>query len=425
MQADFRKTASVLLFLGLFCGTAAAQIPDTAPDAQPSVAPAAISEPVRTADTVSPPRKPTVEIGKGIAYRSPGGKFSLTMRLRMQNLVAVSLDRSFGLDEIEARVKKLLVKFDGHVYSPKLTYSVQLGFTGHAANARSNSDIISDAFLAYRPAPAWSFALGQAKIQANRAKITSSGLLQFVDRSIVSREFSADRDFGIFIRYDLPRDRGFTFSAKSSVTLGEGRNWGRSDNGGLVYTKRLEFYPFGRFKEKGESSEGDLAHEEQVKMLLAGAFSYNCKAVRTQGQRGDLLPDGASRNFGNWYADLLLKYRGFSFCADFMGRTCSDPVFDDEARTWIFTGWGFNVQAGYVIHRKWEVALRNSMLFPYCKVQPRAGYKRRIQTTAGVSRYIVGHALKVQADVSYNHRSCAAKDDYSRWLFALQVEIGI
>ncbi len=108
-----------------------------------------------------------------------------------------------------------------------------------------------------------------------------------------------------------------------------------------------------------------------------------------------------------------------------MGRTCSDPVFDDEARTWIYTGWGFNAQAGYIIRRKWEVSLRSSMLFPRPEVQARAGYERRSQTTAAVSRYIVGHALKVQADISYNHRSHAAKNTYSRWFFALQLGIDI
>jgi len=295
----------------------------------------------------------------------------------------------------------------------------------NAANARGNSDIVADAILYYRPSAAWSFGLGQTKIQGSRAQITSSGLLQFVDRSIVNGEFGSDRDFGIFIQYDLPRDKGFTLTAKSSVTLGEGRNWGRSTNGGLVYTRRLEFYPLGRFKQKGEVSEGDLAHEEQVRIMLAGAFSYNHKAVRTQGQRGDLLPDGASRNISNWYADFLLKYRGFSFCADFMGRTCGRPLFDDEARTWIYTGWGCNVQAGYIIRKRWEVALRNSMLFPRSKVQPRAGYERRGQTTLGVSHYLVGHAIKFQADLSYNHRTRAVKNDYTRWAFTFQMEVGL
>ncbi len=407
MQTDLRSACCALLLLGALLSSAR----PTAAAPQP--------------DSVRRTPAFAIEIGKGITYRSPGESFALTMRLRMQSLVGLSFDRDFTFREIEARIKRLQVKFNGYVYSPKLVYYIQLGFTGHAANARSNSDIVADAILYYRPSAAWSFGLGQTKIQGSRAQITSSGLLQFVDRSIVNGEFGSDRDFGIFVQYDLPRDEGFTFTAKSSVTLGEGRNWGRSTNGGLVYTRRLEFYPLGRFKQKGEVSEGDLAHEEQVRIMFAGAFSYNHKAVRTQGQRGDLLPDGASRNLSNWYADFLLKYRGFSFCADFMGRTCGRPLFDDEARTWIYTGWGCNVQAGYIIRKRWEVALRNSMLFPRSKVQPRAGYERRSQTTLGVSHYLVGHAIKFQADLSYNHRTRAVKNDYTRWAFTFQMEVGL
>lgn len=381
--------------------------------------------PARAQENDTLRRTLSAEVGKGISYRSPGDGFSLTMRLRMQSLVGLSFDRDFAFREIEGRIKRLQVKFSGHVYTPKLVYTIQLGFTGHAANARSNSNIIGDAILHYRPVPVWSIGLGQAKVQANRAHITSSGVLEFVDRSIVNSEFNSDRDFGLFAQYDFPRDGGFAFTAKTSVTLGEGRNWGRSTNGGLVYTGRMELFPLGRFKQKGESSEGDLAYEETVKIMLAAAYSCNHKAVRTQGQRGALLPDGASRNLGNWYADLLLKYRGFSFCADFMGRTCRHPVFDDEDRTWIYAGWGFNVQAGYVIVRKWEVALRSSTLFPRREVQPRAGYERRSQTSIGISRYIVGHALKVQADFSYNHRIRAVAQDYNRWALSFQLEVGL
>ncbi len=370
-------------------------------------------------------RRTVVEVGKGISYRSPGEGFSLTMRLRMQSLAGLTLGRDFTFREIEARIKRLQVKFDGYVYSPKIVYSIQLGFTGHAANARSNSNVIGDAMLYYRPAPAWSIGFGQTKVQAARAQITSSGLLEFVDRSIVNGEFNPDRDFGLFIQFDLPRDEGFTLTAKTSVTLGEGRNWGRSSNGGLVYTKRIELFPLGRFKERGEMSEGDLAREERVRIMVAGAYSLNRKAVRTYGQRGDVLPDGADRNLCNWYADLLLKYRGFSFCADFMGRTCHDPVFDDEARTWIYAGWGFSLQAGYVIRKRWEVALRNSLLLPRREVQARAGYRRRNRTSLGVSRYIVGHALKVQTDVSYDCRSRAVANDYGRWAFSFQLEVGL
>ena len=50
------------------------------------------------------------------------------------------------------------------------------------------------------------------------------------------------------------------------MTLGEGRNWGSSSNGGLAYTGRLELYPLGRFKSKGDVMEGDFEGEEQVKI---------------------------------------------------------------------------------------------------------------------------------------------------------------
>ncbi|MDE5709317.1 MAG: hypothetical protein K2I32_07750 [Alistipes sp.] len=398
-----RSIVLLLLLLGSY-GTIAAQSADS---------------------TALRPRGVKIGIGKGITYSTPGEGFSLAANLRMQNFAGASFDRDFSLTEIEARVKQVFLRLSGHIYSPKLTYSVLLGFAGQAANDRGYSNIVYDAILYYRPAPAWSIGAGQAKVRASRAHNNSSGLLQFADRSIVNGEFSPDRDFGIFGQYDLPRNDGFTLTAKASVTLGKGRNWGRSTNGGLLYTGRVELYPLGRFKKKGELMEGDLAHEEDVRILLAGAYSYNRKAVRDAGQRGDLLPDDATRDMGCYYVDFLLKYRGFSGCIDFMGRTCGDPLFDDESAAWIYTGCGVNVQAGYLISGKWEIALRNSTLFPRSEVRERAGYSRRNQTTIGVSRYIVGHALKLQGNVSYNHRTQAATTDYARWHFALLLQVAI
>ncbi len=98
---------------------------------------------------------------------------------------------------------------------------------------------------------------------------------------------------------------------------------------------------------------------------------------------------------------------------------------DGENAAWVYTSCGLNVQAGYLIARKWEVALRNSTLFPRSEIRERAGYGRRNQTTLGVSRYIRGQALKVQANVSYNHRKQAVASDYTRWQMALQLQLEI
>lgn len=231
---------------------------------------------------------PNLEVGKGITFRPKSNWFSLTMRFRMQNMVGLSFDKDFTLTKTDAQVKRLRLRFDGYIYSPKLVYSVQLGFTSYDTEPlpNGNMNIVRDAIVYYVPSPKWNIGFGQTKIKANRARINSSSALQFVDRSIVNSEFNLDRDFGFFGEYNMRGGEGFNLSAKGSVTLGEGRNWGSSSNGGLAYTGRLELYPLGRFKSKGDVMEGDFEGEEQVKILVAGAYSYNHKASRLKGQRG-------------------------------------------------------------------------------------------------------------------------------------------
>lgn len=255
--------------------------------------------------------------------------------------------------------------------------------------------------------------------------MNSSSALQFVDRSIVNREFNLDRDFGFFGEYNGRIGKRFRLSAKGSITLGEGRNWSTSSDGGLAYTGRLELYPLGRFKSKGDVIEGDFEYEEQVRILLAGAYSYNSRAVRLQGQNGALMPDGEQRSLGSYFFDFILKYRGFAFYTDFMGRTCDTPLFDGNEGIFVYTGKGLNLQTSYLFNRKWEIALRNSTMFPDREVQPWVGYSRWNQTTIGVTRYLIGHSLKVQADASYNYRSDALNPNYNRWEIRFQVELGL
>lgn len=241
----------------------------------------------------------------------------------------------------------------------------------------------------------------------------------------MNSQFNLDRDFGIFGEYNFGEGDGFNLSAKASVTLGEGRNWGNSTDGGFAYTGRLEFYPLGRFGAKGDLLEGDFNHEEQVRILLAGAWSFNDDASRFQGQRGAMMPEGETRDINSYFVDFILKYRGWAFYTDFMGRTSSDPLFDTDRNAFIYDGCGLNLQTSYLFNGKWEIALRNSTLFPDSRVQQLAGYRNWNQTTIGVTRYIIGHSLKVQADASYNYRSESATPDYNRWEIRFQLELGL
>ena len=370
---------------------------------------------------------PNIEVGKGITFQPRSKWYSMTLRFRMQNMVGLSFDRDFSLTQTEARVKRLRLRFDGYIYSPKLVYSIQLGFTPYDTKElpNSNTNLVRDAIVYYVPNAHWNIGFGQTKIKANRARVNSSSALQFVDRSIVNREFNLDRDFGFFGEYNGRIGKRFRLSAKGSITLGEGRNWSTSSDGGLAYTGRLELYPLGRFKSKGDVIEGDFEYEEQVRILLAGAYSYNSRAARLQGQNGALMPDGEQRSLGSYFFDFILKYRDFAFYTDFMGRTCDTPLFDGNEGIFVYTGKGLNLQTSYLFNRKWEIALRNSTMFPDREVQPWVGYSRWNQTTIGVTRYLIGHSLKVQADASYNYRSDALNPNYNRWEIRFQVELGL
>lgn len=207
--------------------------------------------------------------------------------------------------------------------------------------------------------------------------------------------------------------------------MGEGRNWGKSSSqSGFAYSGRLELFPLGSFKGKGEAFEGDYEHEEQPKLMLGGGISYNDKATRLNGQTGDFLPNGETRSLKSYFADLVFKYRGFAFAADFMGRACSDPLFDAAPETAIFAGKGVNVQASYMLPKHWSLALRNATLFPDEEICPVVGYKQFNQTTLGITKYLMGHNFKVQADASYNHRT-EALAGYDRWQFRFVLEVGI
>lgn len=369
---------------------------------------------------------PNIEVGKGITFRPKNNMYEMTLRFRMQNMVGLSFGKNFNLAGTDAQVKRLRLRFDGYIFSPKVLYSIQLGFSGYDAAVlpNGNMNIIRDAIVYYRHNAAWNIGFGQTKIKANRARVNSSSALQFVDRSIVNSEFNVDRDFGLFGEYNYGSFDKFALSAKASVTLGDGRNWNSSGIAGFAYTGRLELYPFGRFHGNGELMEGDVAYEEKVKMMIAGAYHFNDNAQRLQGTKGSIMPDGQSKDLNSYFVDFILKYRGFATCIDYMGRYVADPFFKENG-DFVFTGSGLNVQASYLFDGKWEIAARNSTIFTDSRLYGIADYKRWNQTTLGVTRYLIGHSLKIQFDISYNYFLAPLDPDYDRWMMRFQVELGL
>jgi phosphate-selective porin OprO/OprP len=146
-----------------------------------------------------------VSVTKGISF-AQDSVFLLNMRFRMQNRIGARSNNlpDLSVQEWEARVRRLRLRFDGYVGNPKLQYYIQLSFSRADQDFENGGEakIIRDAIVYYNFSPQFYIGMGQSKLPGNRQRVTSSGNMQFADRSIANSSFTLDRDFGLFAYYN-------------------------------------------------------------------------------------------------------------------------------------------------------------------------------------------------------------------------------
>ena len=252
----------------------------------------------------------------------------------------------------------------------------------------------------------WELWAGQTKLPGNVERVVSSANLQLVDRSLLNSRFNIDRDLGVQLRHKTNLGGDFLMREKFAVSQGEGRNVTEGNEGGLQYTARLEFLPFGTFKSKGDYSQSDLKREAKPKLMLGFTYNYNQGAVRERGFAGDYMirTDGSiyETDQTTIFADAMLKYNGFSFMGEYAKRTADDEIATEldgltPTGDLVLTGNALNLQAGYLFKSNYEIAAR----FTTLEYENVTGALPTEQYTLGVNKYVVGHKLKVQSDISY------------------------
>lgn len=381
-------------------------------------------------DTKSP-----FNFSNGIGVVTPDSTFSLNFRFRTQLRAAYSTvsPSDFSASDIEARVRRLRMRLEGFMFNPKFNYYIQLSFSrgdmdwvdNDNSAVNSSPNIVRDAVFIYKPNSNLSLTFGQTKLPGNRQRVVSSGELQFTDRSIVNATFNIDRDFGLQAAYQN-HVSNFHYVLKGAVSSGEGRNSSLSD-AGLAYTGRVELLPLGKFTNKGDYFEGDLEREKTPKLSLAGGVHYNESAQRAAGTLGRDLFE--KRNLTSIIADLLFKYKGFAFSAEYVDRNAKNPITVNpanasETRT-IFVGSGQMAQCSYLFKNNIEIAARYAMVTPFASIQ--AKELQRKEMGIGATKYFRKHRLKMQTQLFYNQNTnLAAKKivhDYFNGQF--QIELGI
>lgn len=372
---------------------------------------------------------PYYNFGKGLGLTSPDSIFQLNIRFRMQNRATYFHQEDAEEDKISAEIRRLRLRFDGYVGSPKFMYAIQLSFspgdTGGSIKEGENMQVIRDAVIFYQPTDSWTFSFGQTKLPGNRQRMNSSGALQFTDRSINNADFTIDRDFG-FQAHNLNEftDR-FSYNFKAAITTGEGRNDTGNSDTGLAYTGKVELFPLGPFKNNGSFFEGDIAREEKPKLMISGAYSFNNKATKVQGQLGDELFE--KRDMSSVLLDAMFKYNGWAFMSAYMSRVSDDPItknpLDNSDISFVYVGSGMDYQLSYLFPNNLEVIGRYSFQKMHKDVEALTPNKN--QYSFGVTKYIWEHAFKMQAEVTFDELNCLNGDTKNNWYIRFQIEMGI
>lgn len=373
---------------------------------------------------------PYFTFGKGVGITSPDSLFSMSIRFRMQNRVGYFTNSGTDLNhrEIEGRVRRLRLRFDGYLYNPRFVYVLQLSFSRGDIDFEDSNfpNIIRDAMVIYNFNKHFSLGMGQTKLPGNRQRVNSSGDLQLPDRSIVNSRFNVDRDFGIQSYYRNYLG-GVHYVLRGAISTGEGRNF-NSDNNGLAYTGRVELLPFGEFTNNGDYFEGDLMREPKPKLSFGATFSNNENTKRSGGQLGKFLY--SPRDIETSMLDILYKHRGFAMAIELLKRTANDPITfnanDPLQEQHVFAGHGENYQASYLFKNNQEIVTRFSNVRPALSIQTLEPQTQ--QYTLGTTRYLRGHRVKLQGELTYEQSEwlqAVGKSNSDYFLLRFQIEAGI
>lgn len=363
--------------------------------------------------------------GNGIQFSAKDSSFYMKMGTRFQTLYEGELGLIDGGWNERFLIRRARLKFDGFVYHPTLEYKIELGLSNQdigGGDLRQNNNannIILDAVLKWNFYKKFTLWFGQAKLPGNRERVISSRDLQFVDRSFLNSYFTLDRDAGIQLHHWF-KIQNVVFRQIGSISMGEGRDVTVNNAGGRDYTVRLEILPFGEFENDGDYVGGDLSREEKPKLAVGITYDQNNGASKEGGQLGRYLD--AERDLKTLFIDGMFKYRGSSLMFEYANKVApAGPVVEIDTNGEVLqaydTGEGVNFQAGYLFKNNIEIAGRYAYVNPDNETQG----SDNEEFTLAVSKYIVGHNLKVQSDVALIQADTG--QDHVR--FRLQVEMAL
>jgi len=361
--------------------------------------------------------------------------YSMNLAARIQSLYVGEWDVNDedGIHNSSSQflIRRARLKFGGFVLNPKVKYKIELGLTNKdqgkvASDNNMAPKMILDAVVKWNFYKNFTLWAGQTKLPGNRERVISSANLQLVDRSLVNKIFNIDRDMGVQLRHYFTLGKNFTVVESLAMSQGEGRNLVQDNLGGYQWTARVEVYPLGKFKGKGDYVGGAVKRQQTPKLAIGATYDINNNAVKDRSNMGSymLIDDGLGyyeTNINSIFIDAMFKYQGFSFMAEYANRQADNPIAvnsdGSETGDVVDVGDGLNLVSGYLFDNDVELTGRYSTISLEKEI---TGSDLQSQYTFGLSKYFKGHKLKVQTDVSYLD---IENNDTSGLMYRMQFEL--
>ena len=343
----------------------------------------------------APSSAPVVEykLPFDVKYRMPGlrltfPKFEMNWSNRMQlRYTYDDVDIAGPRDDRGSfRIRRFRSKWDGWIYTPNLTYELQVDWVGAGVTdvtVGSQSTNLQDANLQYdftNGKKAFMLKAGQFKAPFGRQELTSSGNQQFVDRSIASVLFAPARQIGLQIGGQFGNAQvPDMITYAGGIFNGNGINRSLGENDKHEYTGRVMFSPFGNVG----YSESNLEHYD-FRMSIGADYNNNNQVFFPA--TGD--PTGIDVT-SEWGADIAIKAAGGLFAYfEYYWRNFESPTGAKTPQT------GFTGQAGWLFGDHFEVAGRLSET----NLNTDRDDRNIKEWKVGVSYYINKHSWKIQGD---------------------------
>ena len=323
----------------------------------------------------------------------------------------------FSDDDMNIGISRARIKFGGYVGNPAYNFYLEQDVRGgNLLDFRAQIEKYS--FLKFR--------VGQWKARYSRERIISSGKQTGLERSLINRVFTIDRQQGVGLYGNLDGGGAANFNYWAEVLTGSGRGGAIGDDDNLMYMLRLQWNPNG--KELGFSGSDLKFHEKFVSSVSVAAVTNTSPYTRFSTSGGGQLYGYEAGVDGQYKVDQFMfgtafKYRGLSWQQELHYKNIDDNVNLEETLL-----MGNYFQVGYFFHylfekfpKPLEVFARQAFYDPNTDISGNNNY----EYSFGLNWFFKGHKNKLTVDYSYLDYNQFDIEDNTEHMVRIQWDVSI